>query len=177
MIFFNKKLTIVAVAIAGVFSSSTFAFENANQQQDASSEISAGKFSGNFRLGYISTEDNNGDSVESSAIGGELSYSSASWNGISATGSLYTTQKLFNDDKGDFFASDGDSYAILGQAYLQAKSSPQTSIKMKWLLLFIVTFSFFSSFFNSVFISCMIYRETFLVDFFFLYASIRDGII
>lgn len=120
MIFFNKKLTIVAVAIASVFSSSTFAFENANQQQDASSAISAGKFSGNFRLGYISTEDNNGDSVESSAIGGELSYSSASWNGISATGSLYTTQKLFNDDNGDFFASDGDSYAILGQAYLQA---------------------------------------------------------
>ncbi len=33
---------------------------------------------------------------------------------------MYATQKLFSDDNGDFFAGDGDSYTILGQAYLQA---------------------------------------------------------
>lgn len=86
-------------------------------------------FSGRVRLGYIAIDNESDTRERSSAIGTALNYSSASWQGISATGSLYTTQKLFHDDNGSFFASDGDGYAILGQAYLQANVD-KTEVKL-----------------------------------------------
>ena len=127
---FNQKLAVLTLVLSGVFSTSAFAFEAANEQgKAANTEHAAGEFSGNLRIGYISADDDSSDRAHSSAIGGELSYSSAVWQGISATGTLYTTQKLFNDDDSSFFSSTGDSYAILGQAYLQANIS-DTEIKV-----------------------------------------------
>lgn len=75
---------------------------------------------GNLRVGYISSEDDAGKSRDSSAIGGKLGYVSTTWNNLSAGGTLYATQKLFNDDNGDFFDANGDSYAILGEAFIKA---------------------------------------------------------
>ena len=127
---FQHQLLVAWIVISNVFFSVAYAYENTEKPvQEASSETSEGDFSGLFRIGYISINPNNAESAQGSAIGGELSYSSANWNGISATGSLYTTQKLFHDDNGSFFGSNGGGYAILGQAYLQANLD-KTEVKL-----------------------------------------------
>ncbi|SFD41055.1 OprD family outer membrane porin [Pseudoalteromonas denitrificans] len=87
----------------------------------AANEDDKSTFFGNLRLGYITADDGDGHSEKGSAFGGKLGYISESWQGLSAAGTLYTSQALFNDENGDFFASDGSSYAILGEAYLNAQ--------------------------------------------------------
>lgn len=82
----------------------------------------------NLRVSYITTEDDIGEKTTSSAIGGKLGYVSATWQGLSAGGTLYTSQKLFKDENSDFFGSDGKGYFILGEAFLQL-SYGQTEIK------------------------------------------------
>ncbi len=127
---FHRQLLVAWIVLINMLFSVAFAFENTEKPaQEVSSETSEGVFSGLFRMGYISINPNNAESAQGSAIGGELSYSSASWNGISATGSLYTTQKLFNDPNGGFFSSEGESYSILGQAYAQVNLA-STEIKI-----------------------------------------------
>ncbi|MEZ5524095.1 MAG: OprD family outer membrane porin [Pseudomonadales bacterium] len=79
-----------------------------------------GEFFGNLRLGYISAEDDTGIRAKSSAIGGKFGYLSPQWNGLSAGATVYATEDLGQDDEGSFFGADGDGYAILGEAYLQA---------------------------------------------------------
>ena len=76
-------------------------------------------FFGNFRVGVINDEDDAGESSDGSAFGGKLGYVSPSWHWFSAGATVYATQKLFDDEQPDFFASDGKSYAILGEAFLQ----------------------------------------------------------
>ncbi|SEL21359.1 outer membrane porin, OprD family [Colwellia chukchiensis] len=76
--------------------------------------------SGNFRLGYLASTPDSGQRHESFAVGGALTYHSASWQGFSAAGTLYSSQKLFSDDHSAFFGADGTSYTIVGQAYMQA---------------------------------------------------------
>ncbi|ASP48356.1 outer membrane porin, OprD family [Cognaticolwellia beringensis] len=128
---FKQPLAVsAAFAIASSFSTYTSAFESAEMQSETvlPEALNPG-FSGRVRLGYISIDDEVNIREKSSAIGAELSYSSESWHGISGTGSLYTTQKLFHDDEGSFFGSDGDGYAILGQAYLQANVD-NTEVKL-----------------------------------------------
>tara|TARA_R110000737_G_scaffold13690_2_gene29594 strand:- start:10520 stop:11644 length:1125 start_codon:yes stop_codon:yes gene_type:complete len=127
---FNQQLILVALVLNAIFSPAVLAFEDTSEQSKvANTEQARGEFSGNLRIGYISADDDSSDRAHSSAIGGELSYSSVAWQGISATGTLYTTQKLFNDDNSSFFSSNGDSYAILAQAYLQANIT-DTEIKV-----------------------------------------------
>lgn len=122
----NRRLIAAVFTLTSACSSATFAFEHAREQNNGASN---GKFSGELRLGYISAKNENSTSVQGSAIGGALTYNSAHWHGISANGTLYATQQLFNNDNHAFFASDGDSYAILGQAYLQANVAA-TDIKV-----------------------------------------------
>lgn len=127
---FQRQLLVAWIVICNVFFSIAFASENTEKSaQEISSETSESVFSGLFRIGYISVNPNNAESAQGSAIGGKLSYSSASWNGISATGSLYTTQKLFNDPNGGFFSSESESFSILGQAYAQVNLA-STEIKI-----------------------------------------------
>jgi hypothetical protein len=116
-----KKLLAVTACITITSSFSTYAYNSTEIPSDVViSDASNTGFSGRVRLGYISINDENEASAKGSAVGAALNYSSTSWNGISAAGSLYATQKLFHDDNSDFFSSNGDSYTILGQAYLQA---------------------------------------------------------
>lgn len=104
--------SLLAVTVGALLSSAVYAKE----QQVMADE---GQFSGNLRIGYITDEDDIGNSATSSAFGGKLGYVSSNWNGLSAGGTLYATEKLFNDENGDFFGSDGESYAILGEAFIQ----------------------------------------------------------
>lgn len=75
---------------------------------------------GNLRMGAIHAEDDIGDKTDGSAFGGKLGYISPAWNGLSGGATFYATSELFDDENGDFFSSESGSYAILGEAYIQA---------------------------------------------------------
>ncbi|MEI6894589.1 MAG: OprD family outer membrane porin [Colwellia sp.] len=92
---------------------------HANEQVNEQVKTDGGAFFGNLRVGYIVAEDAVGENTTSSAFGGKLGYVSESWRGLTLGTTLYATQKLFNDENGDFFASDGESYAILGEIFVQ----------------------------------------------------------
>ena len=118
------------MAMSSTFLNDVSAFENGEMQTDnIAAETSDTGFSGRIRVGYISIDNEVEARMQSSAIGAEHNYSSASWQGITANGSLYTTQKIFHDDEGSFFGSDGDGYAVLGQAYLKANIE-NTEVKL-----------------------------------------------
>lgn len=128
---FKQPLTVSAVmAMSSTFLNDVSAFENGEMQTDnIAAETSDTGFSGRIRVGYISIDNEVEARMQSSAIGAELNYSSASWQGLTVNGSLYTTQKIFHDDEGSFFGSDGDGYAVLGQAYLKANIE-NTEVKL-----------------------------------------------
>lgn len=116
----NKSL--LGLTISALFSGASYADEQVQA-------INEGSYFGNFRLGHITAEDELGNSETSSAFGGKIGYISKSWKGLSAGGTLYATQKLFDDQNGDFYSSDGDSYAILGEAFVNAELG-QTNVKV-----------------------------------------------
>lgn len=103
----NVKHLALAVAVAGSGANAVFAAEN------------AGTVFGNLRIGFIEADDENGENTGGSAIGGKLGYISPQWKGLSAGATFYATQKLFDNDNGDFFGSDNQSYAIAGEAFIQ----------------------------------------------------------
>jgi hypothetical protein len=72
-------------------------------------------------MGFIHAEDDAGDETDGSAIGGKLGVISPTWQGLSAGATFYTTGELFDDENGDFFSSENDSYSILGEAYVQGE--------------------------------------------------------
>lgn len=122
-------LTITHVLYVGL-TVAAFASENVEAENDVEETalIDAG-FSGLIRAGSISVSDQNNNRINSTGIAAQLNYTSERWYGVSATGGLYSTQKLFNSDAGSFFASDGEGYTILGQAYLQANIA-STEVKL-----------------------------------------------
>jgi len=127
---FNQQLMIARLILPSISLTSALVFHQANAQSEVlSADDEKSVFSGNLRIGYLATDMDKNHGNESFAVGGELNYSSASWQGISATGTLYTTQKLFSHDNSSFFGSDGASYTILGQGYLQANFAA-TEIKV-----------------------------------------------
>jgi len=107
----NYKKSIGALMLIGVISHPVFAQESSNDAE----------ISGDFRLGFIDAEDDAGESAKGSAIGGRLGYTSPQWNGLRAGATFYTTQEISDDENGDFFSSEGESYSILGEAYVQAE--------------------------------------------------------
>lgn len=113
---FRLMPTVLACSICALFSNSLSA--NNNQAE----------LFGNLRLGYITFKDSESNRADSSAIGGKLGGVTQHWHGVSAGATLYSTQKLFSDDIGDFFGSDGKSYSLLGEAFIQANIS-NTHIK------------------------------------------------
>jgi hypothetical protein len=129
---FKQALAISAVIVMVIsnnsFSNDISVLDNTEAQPEivAWQEPRTG-FSGRIRVGYISIE-NEVDS-ESSAVGAELHYASESWQGISANGSLYATNKIFQDEEASFFGSDGNGYVVLGQAYLKT-SFEKTEVKL-----------------------------------------------
>jgi hypothetical protein len=85
----------------------------------ASADENKYEWSRNLRVGYITIKNEAGNNINSSAVGGKVTYASPLWNDLSAGGTLYVTKKLFSDENKDFFDSQGNSYAILGEAYLK----------------------------------------------------------
>lgn len=79
---------------------------------------------GYIRAGYQNTDISGDSDYTDTALGGKLHIETASWNGISAGVSFYTTQVLFGNNEGEgvpFFDINNDAYSILGEAYLQGQ--------------------------------------------------------
>lgn len=80
---------------------------------------------GYLRAGYQNTDISGDRDYKDSALGGKLHIETASWHGISAGISFYTSNTLGNDEgylSGagmPFFDGSGNAYSILGEAYLQ----------------------------------------------------------
>lgn len=82
---------------------------------------------GYIRLGYQNTDISGLGDYTDLALGGKLHVDTASWNGISAEASFYTSMSL-GENEGylsgagmPFFDGSGEGYAILGEAYLQGR--------------------------------------------------------
>lgn len=106
--------TAIALSISTLFTGAVLANEDPSPRDQQNHEVF-----GNLRVGVMSAEDDAGDQFDGSAIGGHFGVKSARWHGISAGATVYTTQKLFDDENGDFFGADGHGYTLLGEAYLQ----------------------------------------------------------
>jgi len=91
--------------------------------------ISQGKVSGQARLGYITHDPDvsGANTTTAAAIGGFIKYETAEWNRLKLAIAPYFSEKigpLSGDEdqsklNGDFFDSNNDSYAYLGEAYIQ----------------------------------------------------------
>jgi hypothetical protein len=82
---------------------------------------------GYIRAGYQNTDISGDTDYTDIALGGKLHIETASWNGISAGASFYTTNSI-GEDEGylsgagmAFFDGSGNSYSILGESYLQGE--------------------------------------------------------
>jgi len=75
---------------------------------------------GELRFGAIQTKDSL-DRVDTTvAFGGRVSLSTKPINGLSATGTFFTTNALFGrDEEPMFLDSNGKSYSILGESYIK----------------------------------------------------------
>jgi len=90
--------------------------------------IKEGATSGQFRLGYISSKPDTAGAKTTSAtaIGGKIKFETAEWKRMQFAISPYFSEKIesLSGDKAnselntDFFDSNGDSYAYLGEAYV-----------------------------------------------------------
>lgn len=98
----------------------------ANTLNDA---FAGGKYEGNIRLGYQSHEIQN-DSRDEVAAGVTLHFETASYYGLQAGATLFTS--LGNGKEGfegiPFFDENNDNYASLGEAYLKGTFSNTTLI-------------------------------------------------
>jgi hypothetical protein len=91
--------------------------------------FSEGKTSGEIRAFHINRDDNTkADKQIGTAIGGNLKFETADYNGLSMGTAFYTTNRIMStletDDMGansSIFSNSGESYSILGEAYLQYK--------------------------------------------------------
>lgn len=86
-------------------------------------------FSAQLRFGLTQTEEGEGKSDKTTAIGGSLGYLSPSKKGLSVGGKVYSTNPIGDDEEGSFLASDGEGYTILGEAWAQVIVS-DTTIKV-----------------------------------------------
>lgn len=106
---------------------------NAMAADDLASMFSEGNVSGQLRAFYIDRDYSGSTSTHrnGTSIGGNLKFETASLEGLSAGAAFYTTNRIFRgleDDTYDpsIFGPDGDSYSILGEAYLQYKYNNTT---------------------------------------------------
>lgn len=87
-----------------------------------------GKLEGNARLAYINQHNHASNTANSyaTALGGELKYETDKFNNISLAASVFVSQKISplsgdsgkSELNGDFFAANGDSFAYIGEAYI-----------------------------------------------------------
>lgn len=126
----KKMLSIAAVA---ALATSSFA------ASDLASAFKEGKASGQIRAMYVYNDFKNNDSgtpdTKGIALGGKLGFETAPVYGISAGAVFYTAQdvglKNGVSDRRDAYTYDenGNSYSLLGQAYLQGQFG-KTTVKV-----------------------------------------------
>lgn len=126
----NNKFNSLIILFAISFISNLNAFDDYRCTDNILCEIDDisklhknGKYEANLRLAYINSTDSSGRKYATS-IGGIFGYETASYKGVSAKASAYISQKVaFLTGKkdrlnGDFFNSKGDSFAYIGEAYI-----------------------------------------------------------
>ncbi len=103
------------------------AYKSASSFDEA---FTQGKVEGDIRLAYINQNNHTTDPATkddyATSIGGQLKYETAKFNNISAAASVFVSQKVSklsgdrNKDElnGDFFDANKDSFAYLGEAYI-----------------------------------------------------------
>lgn len=120
---------------------SILAISNVYAAQDLSSMFSEGKASGQIRIFYLDREyqGSAGNDIhrDSFAIGGHLKYETATYEGLSLAAAFYTTNKIDTQQHGvsdpSLLGTDGDSYSILGEAYVHydfAQFGTKTKLKL-----------------------------------------------
>src|SRR3989339_56370 len=94
----------------------------------------AGKASGQIRAAYVNQDNAVDTDTYGTSIGGILKYETAAWNDIKLGVGAYVSQKLhfatgdFNEGKAnpDLFAADTESYAYVGEAYIDYSANDFT---------------------------------------------------
>ncbi|NWF66303.1 MAG: outer membrane porin, OprD family, partial [Campylobacterales bacterium] len=107
----KKIVAISVITSATLFANSFEMFEK-------------GEVNGEIRTGYINLDTKNSGSNSAFALGGHLKYETTSIYGVSFGAGAYTSQGLGlnEDDKNpDFFDTDGKSFTILGESYINYK--------------------------------------------------------
>ncbi len=85
---------------------------------------------GELRLGAVHLKNLEGEKSSTIALGGHVSLETQAINGVSAGVTFYTTNALFGKKtEAMFLGSENQSYAIVGEAYLQADLS-NTNVKV-----------------------------------------------
>ena len=116
-----KKKTVLSAAAIGLLGSM-----NAYGVDDLSAMFSEGKASGQIRMFYIDREYQGGSGADthrnSLALGGNLKYELAAWNGLSAAAALYTTNAIHAFDRKvvdpSLLGTGLENYSVLGEAYV-----------------------------------------------------------
>jgi len=89
--------------------------------------FSKAKIEGQLRVGAVHIEDEAGDTTSTLALGGKLGIKTSPISGVRLAATFYTTNALFGEDEeGMFLDSNRDGYAIVGEAYLEAKLGETT---------------------------------------------------
>jgi len=106
----------------------SFAIYSNASAETLNSAIQNATTSGVFRFGYIAVDPDVAGSTDTyaSAVGGQIKLETASWNRLQFAIAPYFVEKisaLSGDEEqgelnGDFFDQNGDSYAYLGEAYI-----------------------------------------------------------
>ena len=94
----------------------------------------AGKASGQIRAAYVNQDNAVDTDTYGTSLGGVLKYETAAWNDIKLGIGAYVSQKLhfatgdFNEGKAnpDLFAADTESYAYVGEAYIDYSANDFT---------------------------------------------------
>jgi len=131
-----KKKTALSAAAIGLLGSI-----NAYGADDLSAMFSEGKASGQIRMFYIDREYQGGSGADthrnSLALGGNLKYELAAWNGLSAAAALYTTNAIHAFDRKvvdpSLLGTGLENYSVLGEAYVSYDMSAlgtKTSAKL-----------------------------------------------
>lgn len=127
-------MKLIKLSLATIMAvSSVYAADKEAEAQNISEIFTKAKTSGEIRLGYVAQDNEDNTKNKNGAAGGHLAIETASLNGISFGTAFYTTNTLQSKDIDtlgtSLFNSNDESYAILGQAYVNV-SLDKTNLKV-----------------------------------------------
>lgn len=108
------------------FSLSSLVISNAHAANSFDDAVKSATTSGQFRLGYIAADPEVGTETTGAAFGGKIKFETAKWNNMQFAIAPYFSHKLAalsgdkaqNELNSDFFDANSESYAYLGEAYV-----------------------------------------------------------